>query len=206
MSTMTLSRVRLVAVLQAAEAELRGHIDSALSAQQYDEIAVYAQVASELVALRLRFSEPEELPATRASSASVELLDTEGSTRLPENATPARKLARGYPRFEREGERLIKIGWSKKDEKEYEHKTSHSAIEAVVKSLRETKGRFTIDEILPIKDATESEVPSYQVYIVVAWLRQTGAIDRIGNDGYTTRQAALALEAVNTLWNSLPTR
>ncbi len=47
-------------------------------------------------------------------------------------------------------------------------------------------GRITMDAVLPINDPEDGmEVPTYQIYVVVAWLRAEELIVQHGRQGYT---------------------
>jgi hypothetical protein len=50
---------------------------------------------------------------------------------------------------------------------------------------------------LPVHGQDGEEVPSYQVYLVVAWMRELGALERVGNEGYRVSEANLS---VSSLW------
>ena len=69
-----------------------------------------------------------------------------------------------------------------------------------------SKRPFTMDEVLPVRAADGLDVPSYQAYLVVAWLRAIGAVERIGNDGYTARADRLAPSEIDKLWADLKTQ
>ena len=193
------------ALLRRTEEELRTLLNAALGTHTYSDVAIYAQIADELVAIRNRWSTTEGRQVNTGTLAE-QLVAIPNSRPIPETAVSSRKSRPEYPKFHREGERLVKTGWSKKDRKEYQHNTPFSVVEAVAAALRSTTGKFSMDELLPIQDSTGSTVPSYQAYIVVAWLRQNGAVERIGNNGYITQSDALRADMITRLWNALPTR
>ena len=204
-------------VLARAESELRELMAQALNRQQYEPLAGLASLATAIAKLA------EPLPESRP------LVDVEGmpptsvasQTRPPdatdesrENPAPYEKVARrgsraSFPRFERDQDRLIKIGWSKKDKQVYEHRAPRGAVSMVFANLMERSertGQFRMEEVLPIKDADGAEIPSYQVYLALAWLRDAGAIERRGNDGYVARLSETNANSFNNLWDATPER
>jgi hypothetical protein len=64
---------------------------------------------------------------------------------------------------------------------------------------------FSTDEFLPIKDSTDgSDVPSYQAYVGISLLKQTGLIDQHGRQGYSIPRIAEFKDAVEAVWKNLP--
>ena len=63
-----------------------------------------------------------------------------------------------------------------------------------------------MDKVLPIVMADKTEIPSYQAYLVLAWLRDRGAIQRQGNDGYKLVEKSMAKEKFNEYWLQTPER
>ena len=127
---------------------------------------------------------------------------------LPAAAEPvragARKKAGNYPKFLRRGDDLIKIGWSKKGKKVYQHKAHRGVIDVVVAALVKVGqgGKiFITDKLMAAIEPSEgSPVPEYQVYVALAWLKHTGLIDQHGRQGYSVPRAATLRQAVDAAW------
>jgi hypothetical protein len=195
-------------VLLAAEASLRRLIEERLKQQRYGEVAKIAQLADGLA----------HLTKARPGEQRAEVTDQPaGSSRArPMRSTAATKggaaqrSPRKFPRFERDGGRLIKVGWSKKRKGEYEHRAPREAVVAFTRHLASQvkPGQvFAIEELLPVPDvSTGGEVPGYQVYLTLAWLREAGAVERKGRDGYICRDGAVSEARLDALWEQLPVR
>lgn len=113
----------------------------------------------------------------------------------------------GYPRFAREGDDLVKVGWSKSRDDEYAQRADRSQVEAVSSWLADrgpTSAPISIDDILAIRETDGSEIPSYQVYVVLAWLRQQGLVERIGRKGYAVTDTHQLGDNLAKHWNALP--
>ena len=84
-----------------------------------------------------------------------------------------------YPKFVREGDNLVKIGWSKSQRAEYEHKSPKRLLAVLCESLTSANGkRIMMDKVLPLKDpVTGSAFPDYQSYLCLAWLRSARTCD-----------------------------
>jgi hypothetical protein len=145
-------------------------------------------------------AKPAAIPRVTANAEKPK-----GATR---RATPRTEGRKEYPRFFRHGDQLIRVAWSKREKKEYQHKAPHSALKALAATLAEAgkEGRvFSTDQVLPIRDPADgSEVPNYQSYVCIAWLKQTGLIDQHGRQGYSVPRLAEFKDAVESIWRTLP--
>jgi hypothetical protein len=113
-----------------------------------------------------------------------------------------------YPKFVREGDNLVKIGWSKSQRAEYEHKSPKRLLAVLCESLTSANGkRIMMDKVLPLKDsANGSAFPDYQSYVCLAWLKSSGLVTQHGRQGYSLPKGIELKESVETLWSNLLTR
>jgi len=146
-------------------------------------------------------------PSSPRSSAPVRK-----ATRAPAKGKVGAKRGtakHGYPRFERDDDKLVKVGWSKKAREEYEHRAPRPAVLAFAEHVgtATAKGKtFVIDDLLPVHDAAGDELPSYQVYLALGWLRNAGAVEKKGRDGYVRVADPLDGSVFDTLWDQIPER
>jgi hypothetical protein len=125
----------------------------------------------------------------------------------------ARTRKRGkaeYPKFLREGESLVKVGWSRREGKPYEHKAPQSVLLALIQALIQVASggkRFTTEGVFPLKHLTDySDIPDYQAYLTLAWLRSAGLIVQHGRQGYSLQEGVDLVRESDRLWNDLPAR
>lgn len=129
----------------------------------------------------------------------------------PRQSTPTPKQSsRDYPKFFRDGDNLVKVGWSKRLREEYTHKAPKAAVFATAAAINEAgagRKRVVMEQIVPIRDLHGSSiVPDYQAYITLAWLRKLNFVVQHGRQGYTLANGSLNDEPVEKLWNSVPSR
>lgn len=128
--------------------------------------------------------------------------------KVREKATVA--VPNGYPRFYRDKDRLVKIGWSKSQGKEYEHRAPKAAVVALIQAVASHApdgGLFSMDRLLPLTDpGTNAALPSYQIYLALAWLRSEGVVKEHGRDGYAVSSGSHANDRLEILWEALPVR
>lgn len=189
--------------VEAAEQQLRELIAKAAIDGEYAAIAKLAEAAE---ALRNTTKALEGAEPTR-QTASATVDDPTISAPANISVETVRRTTKEYPRFERQGDRLIKVGWSKKDRAEYEHRTDKDVASAVSLYLADVpKDRaFRMDELLPIQ-IDENEVPLYQAYLVLAWLRDRGLIGKQGKDGYQWLVGDFNEPAFEAAWGETPRR
>jgi len=195
-------------ILSKAETELRALIEGALAEGRYGEVARLARLADGLAHLSTM-----ETVGDTSTVPFTKVVDLSPIARPPDRTAlraPRLSRSRNFPRFEREGDKLVKIAWSKRDGAEYEHKAPRRIVDLLLASVRARKGegaRFVAPDVLPLKDArTHHEVPSYQSYLALAWLRHEGVITKYGRDGYALKPAAATAEHLSELWEALPSR
>lgn len=151
----------------------------------------------------VRSDRPHVTPAIPAGGTT----GAEPVSGMPKSARARNKLGQ-YPRFLREGENLVKVGWSKSAKAEYEHKSPKGVLAVLTAALTSANGRrVAMDKVLPLKDpATGSSFPDYQSYVCLAWLRSVGLVIQHGRQGYSLPKGAELEKSVESHWNALPTR
>jgi predicted lipid-binding transport protein (Tim44 family) len=193
-------------ILSNAQAELRSLLEQALAESRYTDVAEIAQIADSLAQLGA-----DSGPA----SSDVEPTVSASQAPAPRNASAAHtnragRPSRSFPRFEREGDKLVKIAWSKKDRAEYEHKAPRQVVDLLIEAIRSKKGegaKFEAPDVLPLTERkSRKEVPSYQSYLALAWLRYEGVVAKHGRDGYSLKPTSATPERLNELWKALPSR
>jgi hypothetical protein len=202
---------RIRRVLTEAEQELAKLASEAAAQRDYDAAAVAIDVAKEVGTISARFA-----AVSSNALASDEIGDAEASLQSTVSRSGTRAIVRpqsskkgNYPRFLREGDYLIKVAWSKTERSEYEHKSPKGVLNALVPAIARFGAggkRFTMDAVLPLKDASGSEVPDYQTYLCLAWLRTMGLIKQHGRQGYSLPRNGDISNAAESEWNRLSTR
>ncbi|GJM25045.1 MAG: hypothetical protein DHS20C16_14600 [Phycisphaerae bacterium] len=186
----------------AAEASLKSIIERGVREHRYAEVAELARIADRLAQLL-------HVDATTTSLGGESPTRASGSARRATKKRKAkgRTASKPYPRFERDQDKLVKIGWSKKAREEYEHRAPRLAALAFAQHLDRSVSRgkmFAIDDLLPIHDSVGEEIPSYQVYLTLAWLRNSGAVQKEGRNGYVISCDKLDGSMFDLMWDRLP--
>jgi|SRR5947209_7695040 len=191
---------RAVEALRGAEATLREVITQALAAKAYRELSKVASAADSVAALIGELDGGTPSLANHRVAAATQI-----AARPASNATSRRNA---YPRFLRDGDRLLKVAWSKKERQPYEHRAPQAVIQTFLNAVRQRKGEgklFQAADILPLHNANGEEYPSYQSYLALSWLRHVAIVTKMGREGYVVKTGAASPDKINRLWASLPT-
>lgn len=204
---------RMVETLDGAEKALAALASEAAKESDYDAASCLIDLARELNGLALKAR--QQLEHTPSDSTTPSPPPSAGDWAFA-LATNSRLQLRGkqkkgdYPRFFREGENLIKIGWSPSSKAEYEQKTPKRVLEVLAAAIAKiaTNGkRFTMERLLPLVDSQDGHtIPDYQSYICLKWLRQQYLLVQHGRQGYSLATKDRLEASVNTCWAKLPTR
>lgn len=195
---------RASSVLSETEGKLRQLAAEAASSGDYAaiiKVAAWAKAVGDLI----RSASPE---SRQNPTGTPRKLGRGAKKSGAASRSPAPSETKAYPRFYRRGDQLIRVAWSKRDKKEYLHKSPRSAISALVSALMKVgrEGRvFSTDELLPLTSADDgAEIPNYQAYVCIAWLKHTALIEQHGRQGYSIPQLALLEGSVESVWQTLP--
>jgi len=114
-----------------------------------------------------------------------------------------------YPKYEVKNDTLVRIGWSKKEKREYTHKVSqrvfYETVEVMGRLAQGGAGPFMAEKIIEQANNAKSEtIPSYQVYVVLGLLRQTNCIKQVGREGYDIPPKLM--EKAEGKWSELSNR
>jgi hypothetical protein len=201
--------------MKAAETTLREElkfiIQEAVAAEAYEDVALIARMAG-AAADAIRDLTPgdktEAVPGGVTSIAPVVAPPVTNSNGHVSEAVRPRLLTRDQlPQFFRDGERLVKVAWSKKDKAPYTHFAPHAVVTALLDAIQAKKGEgklFRAGEVLTaVRNSRQERYPSYQVYLALNWLREVDVISKRGRDGYVLKGKAATDERIAKHWNDL---
>ena len=170
--------------------ELTTTAEAALAAGDFDSVIRVTEVLKRVSGLLDSWSLSEAESTVPTLSSEFEPVDI---TSPPESRPTPKSRSRGkqpYPRFRRDGSYMVKTGWSKKSREEYEHRAPAEAVFTIAGCLDDmtaSGGTVAADDVAAaLSQDGATEVPSYQLYLVLAWMRAEQLLNRIGRTGYTS--------------------
>lgn len=200
-----------VKVLQDAEGRLRRLMSDEIADRRYAELPTLAGLADGLAALLGGLdTPPSDEPADKAgrtvakTPARKSTLTRGGSS--PASTTKSAKKASKYPYFEVDEAWIGKVGWSKKNREEYRHYAPFSAATALAEHIDRTQkpGRvWTVEDLGDVVDPEAGEaMPSYQLYLLIAWMRSADLLAKQGRSGYVAVGGGTLLPGVKKALNA----
>ncbi len=197
-------------VLETCERGLRDLLAKAAAKGDYSEVIQLTSWAKVIRSLADDAQADHALVAVASTgkhAPSGTATETE-SRRVIRTMAPRGKTKKteGYPRFFRSEDELVKIGWSKRFREEYQHKAPYKVLNLLVRKLTTAGagGRmFAADDILPLTTDHGTEVPNYQGYLCLAWLRGENLIESHGRQGYTISNSENLPRGVEERWQAL---
>jgi hypothetical protein len=182
--------IEAMELLRTTEKELRALIDKALQGGQYGEVAQVASLAERLKALT--HSPPSHTTApSRVRKVRVKIKQPKAGE---------------YPKFFRDSDKLVKLGWSRKKASEYEHRAPLRVAELLLSSIRKKVSdgeSFAATDVLPLGSASE-HIPEFQGYVALRWFFTEGLVTKLGRDRYSLSTKRLGTEGLAGLWGRLP--
>jgi len=205
--------LRLRKLIADLDGAARSEIALAAGEGRFDELPQLTPMAKEIAGLAARW--PYKVSSTPSAPARTDATEDPAVPRALRGEAAPRASAKlkksDYPQFLREKLDLVKLGWSPREKGPYEHRVPKDGVDAVASAVA-TKGkaghRFTMDEILKTLASAKSaeQVPSYQTYAVVSWLKWAGMVLQHGRQGYTVVRPQTFATSIETAWQSLPQR
>jgi len=200
-----------VRLLENCEGGLRKLVAEAAGEGDYHSVQQIADLAKAIAALAAEgrsAPKPIAMPSANMDSKNGTISHSASVATTKVGMRKARPSVDEYPKFFRRGDELVKVGWSKKDRKEYNHRAPRGAVDAAAAAVRQigAKGKmFNGDMLLPLKDPTTgSAVPDYQAYVALAWLKHLGVVEQHGRrSGYSLIPEKQIDSAITVAWPEL---
>jgi len=218
-----MSSRRVPDILRRCEGELRQVLQQAAESGEYDRVLEIGRWARNVAGLAAEAEDalsetgengrPSGISSPQTDDAGISAAPAKAATKKKQSRrasgtkkNPTRRKAGGYPRFARQGDQLVKIGWSKKQKKEYQHKSPKHVAELLGKALLNDGADsriVTADDLFPLHESDGSEIPSYQAYLCLAWLKAEGVVQQEGRQGYRATNLSKLPEILAAKWAAL---
>ena len=194
-------------ILEQSENDLRTLVSEAAANGDYASVVQLASWAQTVAGLVKAAAARGTGKAEPAESLVEPPLET-SARQLPRTVANRRDSKKAYPRFFRQGDQLVKVGWSKREKREYQHRAPQMVLTVLASTLTKlgVDGRvFSTDRVVPLKDSSDNaDIPTYQVYVCLALLRQVGLLDQHGRRGYSIPDIKEFAQAIESAWRQLP--
>ncbi|MBN2018716.1 MAG: hypothetical protein JW749_00650 [Sedimentisphaerales bacterium] len=175
--------MKVLEILKRTEEELREAIVEAARVGEYRDVDIGRSVAVTIKEMCERIS-GNGFKSTKPTEEKRDI-DRKAKKKISRRGKPE-----GLPRIEIRNNSLYRIGWSKKQKEEYEHKVPKAAFDTIINTMaalaKGKNGPFMAEAVIDkINETTEDSLPAYQVYVVLAALREWNIINQNGREGYS---------------------
>jgi hypothetical protein len=176
-----------VETMRRAENELRQLVGAAATNGDYEAVGVLTDWAKQM----------------------HNLVDPTGQSIFPGRSNGAAKpgQSKSYPQFYKNNLRLLMTGWSKKAQREYEHKVPKPEMEKLITVFLE---KTAIEETVTVKALLETlnndesdNYPDYYARTCLRWLLRLGLVIKNGHLGYSIKNRDTIREEIENNWNRL---
>jgi hypothetical protein len=190
------NKSHIVCLLTDIEIKLQELIVETAKSGEYDISRMSSDIAKQIHQMKVAF--PADQPAPAASSSLSPAVP-----QPPDKRTLVSHRKNRYPQYEIRNDTLIRIGWSKKERKEYIHKVTRALFDRTVDAMdflcRSPKTSIPADKIMDrVVQLGSDPVPSYQIYLVIGCLREFKCVKQCGREGYTATPNLK--QSANNLW------
>lgn len=190
---------RANSLLEQAESGLRNLMQEEIASGRYAELPLLASLADGVAALvrESGIAPPATESETSSQTPQIAVAPGRAGNRSqspepihnePRTSHTQVMKKRKYPYFEIADDWIGKVGWSKKNRKEYRHFAQVSAAVSLAEHIDRTQkaGRvWTVEDLGEVVDPETGEaLPSYQVYLLIAWMRYAELLTKQGRSGY----------------------
>ena len=198
-------------ILSSAEKEIQRLLEEAVQMREYEAVPALGSLAAHLSRMLNGTLSPSLPPAEGEVDprGGNGVNDTPASVQAP--VRDRSKAARvTYPQFWRDGNHLVKVGWSSANGATYGHKADRRVVDSVARAITTIaakRRRFQVQDLEKAQRANNNvEIPNYQLYVALAWLRWAGLVVQHGRQGYSLPVPARFLDDLNTAWAQLAER
>lgn len=181
---------KAIEILEETQGSLKTLMQRSLQNEYYVEVAAIARIAEGVTALIAKHRNGSQ----KDGSMETDFVPISESTE--------------YPRFVRNGEILVKEGWSKVNRNVYRHQSTlgitRMVVDALLAGRSNPRRSFKMDDVVHLVRDRDPTIKRYQLAVSFGWLRATGLIAGTGRSGYRVGPDELSMASLGELWKSLP--
>ena len=203
---------RILGEIVGIEKRLSEQIRSAIDKRGYSDLAGLAAISQKVheaidqicqqVNASTKVPAPTPAPASQGAAKGRKAKAKEAAPAEPKRRHQASK--RGYPKFSRQGDNLVKTEWNNVKNAEQRHRVSFATVSQLVGAINDNGGQVFRKNLLQgVTTADGKKLPMHQLYIVLGWLLSSKAIAKKGRRDYHPDQRKLTPMALRQSFEEL---
>lgn len=116
--------------------------------------------------------------------------------------SPPRK---DYPKFERQGDNLVKVEWNNAKKREARHRVSYATMSLLTQAISKSTGESFKKTLLDgVAHADGKPVPNHQIHAILLWLQHIKAVTRKRRGDYFPNLNKLSPSSLKSSFDQTP--
>ncbi len=191
--------------LAKADERLAAQMTDAVTKRDYSHLGELAAVSEKV---RAAITEIERLEPPAAESPPAPAKPRRAAARKVKLEAPKKRRRslpkRGYPKYSRRGDSLVRTDWSSSKNVEQTHAVPYATVAQIATTIVSEGGAMFRKDILTNLSTPEgSTLPIHQVYLVLGWLLTSKAIRKKGRGDYVPDYTKLTADALRGSFGQL---
>ena len=193
--------------LTKADERLVAQMTDAVANRDFSHLGELASVSEKVRAAitEIERLEPaaEKPPVARAKPKRAAAGKAGQKTEAPKRRARSQPK-RGYPKYSRRGDSLVRTDWSGSKKVEQTHAVPYATVAQIASTIVSEGGAMFRKNILTDLTAPDgSKLPIHQVYLILGWLVTSKAIRKKGRGDYVPDYTKLTSEALRGSFGQL---
>ena len=193
--------------LAKADQRLATQMTDAVAKRDYSHLSELASV-SEKVRAAIAEIERIEPPAAEPAPAPAPAKRQRAAARKVEPNAPKKRHRsppkRGYPKFSRRGDNLVRTDWSGSKNVEQTHAVPYATVAQIATAIVGEGGAiFRKDILTGLTTPDGKQLPIHQVYLILGWLVASKAIRKKGRGDYVPNYTKLTADTLRDSFGKL---
>ena len=201
--------------LAKADDSLAKQIAESVAKREYAHLAELIAVSDKVQAAiaeieRIEPSEAAPAPAKRRAKAKPKGRPKAKRAAAREAKPEAPKQRRrspskrGYPKFSKRGDNLVRTDWSNTKKVEQTHAVPYGTVAQIANTIVSDGGaKFRKNILTDLNTPDGKKLPIHQVYLILGWLLSTKAIRKQGRGDYIPDYSKLSADALRGSFGGL---
>lgn len=198
---------RVLQSLSRADEHLATQLTDAVAKRDFSHLGELASVSEKV---RAAIAEIERIEPPAAPPAPAEPKPKRASAPKAEPKAEAPKKRRrsppkrGYPKYSRRGDSLVRTDWSHSKQVEQTHAVPYATVAQIAATIVGDGGpTFRKDTLTDLNSPDGKKLPLHQVYLILGWLGASKAIRKKGRGDYVPNFKKLSSDALRGSFGNL---
>ena len=200
---------RVLQSLSKADERLATQMTEAVAKREFEHLGELASVSEKVRAViaEIERIEPPAAPPAPAKPKPKRASARKAEPKAEAEAPKKRRRSppkRGYPKYSRRGDSLVRTDWSHSKSVEQTHAVPYATVAQIATTIVGDGGAtFRKDILTELNSPDGKKLPVHQVYLVLGWLVASKSIRKKGRGDYVPNFKKLTSDALRGSFGNL---